>query len=246
MTSLNEEFSVASVSRPQKCLTGVSIMLVDDSRSVSEAVRLMATASGARIRRADCIASAQRHLMLFRPDVVIADLGLPDGNGVEIAKIVSDKLDPRPGLLIISGAGEEVAQKATEECGADNYLLKPIDSLGAFQAAVLGVVPNGGPALPDWNSKFTANLTGTDFYEQDLENALDLFEEAIREDDQAELAFGAQFLAGVASTASDPELENCARAVMKRISDGHKGMAAAGAAIKLLNLRLESGLSATG
>ncbi len=246
MASLDDEFALTSVARPTKCLSGISIMLVDDSRSVSEAVRLMATASGARIRRADCIASAQRHVMLFRPDVVIADLGLPDGNGVEVAKIMAENVDPRPGLLILSGAEEDVAKKAVDDSGADNYLLKPIESLGVFQAAVLGVIPNGGPALPDWNSEFRADVSGTDFFEQDLENALDLFEEALREGDQDELGFGAQFLAGVASTAGDKELEQCARAVTARISNGHKGMAAAGIAIDMLTSRLRGDLSAAG
>lgn len=246
MASLSDEFAFKSPTRPPKCLAGISIMLVDDSRSVSEAVRMMATVSGARIRRADCIASAQRHIMLFRPDVVITDLGLPDGNGVEVAKIVAEKVDPKPGVLILSAAEEDVARKAAEECGADGYLLKPIEGLGAFQEAVLSVIPGGAAGLPDWNAEFSAEMTGTDYFEQDLENALDLFEEAVRDDNCDELAFGAQFLAGVASTAADTELEECARSVTARLAGGHKGMAAAGIAIDMLNSRLAGEMSATG
>ncbi len=246
MASLEDEFAFKSQSRPPKCLAGVSIMLVDDSRSVSEAVRMMAVVSGARIRRADCIASAQRHIMLFRPDVVITDLGLPDGNGIEVAKMVAEKITPKPGVLILSAAEEEVTQNAMEQCGADAYLLKPIASLGEFQAAVLGVLPEGGAGLPDWNADFQAEISGTDYYEQDLGNVLDLFEEAVREDDASELAFGAQFLCGVASTAGDKELEDCARAVAVRVAGGHRGQAAAGIAIDMLNARLSGQMSATG
>jgi len=74
MTSLEDEFAFKSPSRKPKCLAGISIMLVDDSRAVSEVIRMMAIRSGARLRRADCLASAQRHMNLFRPDVVITDL----------------------------------------------------------------------------------------------------------------------------------------------------------------------------
>lgn len=246
MASLEDEFAFKIKSRPPKCLAGISIMLVDDSRSVSEAVRMMATVSGARIRRADCIASAQRHVMLFRPSVVLIDLGLPDGNGVEVARIVTEKVDPRPGILILSAADEDVTRQAAEDCGADGYLLKPIEGLGAFQEAILKAVPGGARGLPDWEADFSAEMTGTDFYTQDLENALDLFEEAVREDACDELAFGAQFLAGAASTAGDKELEQCARAVSERLVSGHRGMAAAGIAIEMLSARLNGEMSATG
>jgi len=246
MGSLEDEFAFSSPARPPKCLAGVSIMLVDDSRSVSEAVRMMATVSGARIRRADCIASAQRHVMLFRPNVVLVDLGLPDGNGVEVAQMVAEKVDPKPGILILSAAEEDVAKQAAQDCGADGYLLKPIESLGAFQAAILEALPGGGAGLPDWNSEFNTEMLGTDFYTLDLENALDLFEEAVREDASDGLAFGAQFLAGVAGTASDKELEQCARAVSDRLAGGHRGLAAAGIAIDMLTSRLSGEMSATG
>jgi len=153
MASLEDEFAFKIKSRPPKCLAGISIMLVDDSRSVSEAVRMMATVSGARIRRADCIASAQRHVMLFRPSVVLIDLGLPDGNGVEVARIVTEKVDPRPGILILSAADEDVTRQAAEDCGADGYLLKPIEGLGAFQEAILKAVKRFGKTpVMNWHS----------------------------------------------------------------------------------------------
>lgn len=243
MANLADEFALKT-SKPPKALSGVSILLVDDSRAVSEAVRMMAVRSGARIRRADCIASAQRHIMLFRPDVVIADLGLPDGNGVEVAKIVEDSLSRRPGILILSAVDESVAVEAVKECGADGYLMKPIEGLGAFQQAVLSVVPRATAGSPDWDAEFKAEMSGTDFYSQDLENALDMIEEAIREGDKDELAFAAQFLMGTASTAADPELSQCAEALSMRLASGHRGAEAAGQAISLINSRLGNDLSA--
>lgn len=246
MNRLEDEFAFKSLSRTPKCLAGLSIMLVDDSRAVSEVIRMMAIRSGARLRRADCLASAQRHMNLFRPDIVITDLSLPDGSGVEVAKLVAEKMDPAPSILMLSASEEAVTEGAAKEAGADGYLLKPIEGLGAFQAAVLAVLPGKGAGAPEWEADFKTDLSESDVLVQDLGNVLDLFEEALRDPDEGALKFGAQFLLGVATTAGDVELAEGARVLSARLAEGHPGLAATHAAVDMLRARLGGPMAEAG
>ena len=90
----------ATATRP---LLGLTILVVEDSRFARDAMRLLCLRSGARIRRADCLRSARRHLQVYRPSVAIIDLGLPDGSGAELIKEQA-VAEPRiQALLAISG-----------------------------------------------------------------------------------------------------------------------------------------------
>ena len=65
-------------------LHGLTVLVVEDGKYACEEIRLLSFRSGARIRQADCLRSARRHLQVYRPSMVIIDLGLPDGNGTEL------------------------------------------------------------------------------------------------------------------------------------------------------------------
>lgn len=62
---------------PGRPLGGLTVLAVEDSRFASEAVRLLCLRSGARIRRADCLRTAARHLQVYRPAAVIVDMACP-------------------------------------------------------------------------------------------------------------------------------------------------------------------------
>ena len=125
----------------ERPLAGLTILLVEDSRYASDAVRLLCLRSGARLRRADCLASAARHLAVYRPDAALIDLGLPDGSGAAlIADLAASEARPAA-ILGLSGGDPEASEAAARAAGADGFLAKPVASLAAFQHAILPHLP---------------------------------------------------------------------------------------------------------
>ncbi len=119
-------------------LHGVSVLVVDDSRLACDALRLMCRRLGARLRRAESLRAAAVHLRLYRPDVVIVDLGLPDGSGEALICELTAAAS-RPVVLGLSGQGN--GQAVAMAAGADGYLDKPLESLAKVQDTLVALLP---------------------------------------------------------------------------------------------------------
>jgi CheY-like chemotaxis protein len=195
--------SQATADRP---LLGLTVLVVEDSRFASEAVRLMCLRSGARIRRADCIGSAERHLNVYRPTVAIIDLGLPDGSGLDLIARMHAMRPRVPILLGTSGADRETAQQYSIAAGADGFLPKPIESLARFQEAILDLLPEElRPALagPVDHDRIEPDLIAL---REDLTHAI-----ALLALDEPPARYLRRFLLGLARSAHDTALEGQAR-----------------------------------
>ncbi|MBF9058241.1 response regulator [Rhodobacterales bacterium HKCCSP123] len=189
----------------ERPLLGLTVLVVEDSRYASEALRLLCLRSGARIRRADCIASAERHLNVYRPAIGIIDLGLPDGSGLDLLRTMN-AMQPRvPILLGTSGAERETAAGEAMAAGADGFLPKPVESLAAFQAAVLAHVPDD--MKPKFPRAADTTVLAPDLlsFREDLSHAMDLL--AL---DAPPVGYLRRFLLGLARSAHDTALEECA------------------------------------
>jgi DNA-binding NarL/FixJ family response regulator len=125
-------------------LHGVTLLAVEDSRFASEALRLMCQRTGARMRRADSLGAARRHLAVYRPDVVIVDLGLPDGDGGELIRDLG--APPGFGPAVLATSGDPAMRVPAMAAGASGFLDKPVEDLATFQAAILRLFP-GAPLL---------------------------------------------------------------------------------------------------
>ncbi len=220
----------------ERPLLGLTVLAVEDSRFACEAMRLMCLHSGARLRRADSLRAARRHLRAYRPTAVIVDHGLPDGSGLELIRGLSGRFPRVPVLLATSG--DATAEGAALAAGADGFLLKPIESLSAFQNAVLAALPPGArpvePPAPAPDRIAPDPLALRD----DLAHAAEMLGSGA---EGAALDYLAQFLSGLARASHDAPLRAAAEALGRDRLAGRKTRAPVSRINALVRDRLAAG-----
>lgn len=108
------------------------VLVVDDLALSAETLTLLLEMNGHEVSMAFDGAQALQQFEAFRPGVVVLDIGLPDLNGFEIARLLRERANARPLLLIaLSGYGNEIDKRRAVEAGFDDYFVKPanIDKL---------------------------------------------------------------------------------------------------------------------
>lgn len=212
-----EDFAEFVMTRPPTAarpLMGLTVLVVEDSRFACEAMRLLCLRSGARIRRADSLRAARRHLRVYRPAVVIVDLGLPDGSGLDL---ISDLAAAQPRMgTILATSGDPTRQAEALAAGACGFLVKPIETLGAFQETILAQLP--AEAQPPGPRPVQEAMPAPDpvAYRDDMAHAADLLSDP---PDAHDLAYLAQFLTGVARSAGDTSLETAAEQLCSTLKE---------------------------
>ncbi len=118
-------------------LTG-RVLVVDDDAAIRTVVREALRRAGHIVETAGSIADMRRSIGAFAPDVLITDVVLPDGDGLDL---VPEILERHPGIPIIVLSARNTlatAVRATEQ-GAFDYLPKPFD-LEELDRAVTGAL----------------------------------------------------------------------------------------------------------
>lgn len=119
------------------------ILIVDDERQITSALRYGLAAHRFDVRTAPGGAEALDTFRDFDPDLVITDLQMPEMSGLELC-IELRKLSNVP-IIVLSVKGEEKTKVAALESGADDYVTKPfgMEELVARIRAILRRSPGG-------------------------------------------------------------------------------------------------------
>lgn len=108
-----------------------TILVVEDHRPTRTFLADNLSADGHDVLEAESIADARRLMEKSFPDAAIVDLGLPDGDGLDLLRQVRETdrvagaLDPDLPLLVLSGRGSDLDRLRGFDRGCDDYLVKP-------------------------------------------------------------------------------------------------------------------------
>ena len=104
--------------------TGPRVLIVDDEAIIRDTMRRSLEGNGYHVREADCGATALTEFKLFKPDVLLLDLMLPDISGVDVVRqLRQHHASP---IIVLSALGDEASKISALDEGADDYLTKPI------------------------------------------------------------------------------------------------------------------------
>ena len=99
-------------------------LVVDDDKDFLAALSEMVSQEGFSTRTASSIKDAREQMNHSLPDVVLLDVDLPDGSGIEFLKEISSL---PPSVVMITGHATVDAAVEAIQIGASNYLTKPPD-----------------------------------------------------------------------------------------------------------------------
>jgi signal transduction histidine kinase/CheY-like chemotaxis protein len=113
---------------PERAAGGLTVLAVDDNPDALMMFDMLVSSLGHRVFSAPNSREALRHAAEVKPDVYILDIGLPDIDGLALARIL--RSDPRTShatLIAVSGYGQEQDRQAAFDAGFDRYYVKPLD-----------------------------------------------------------------------------------------------------------------------
>jgi two-component system alkaline phosphatase synthesis response regulator PhoP len=102
------------------------LLLVEDERNVAETLMERLRAEGFQVQRADSAASARRAIAASEVELALLDVGLPDGNGFELARLLREHA-PGTAIIFLTAYAAPEDRVRGLELGADDYIGKPFN-----------------------------------------------------------------------------------------------------------------------
>lgn len=130
---------------------GVRILNIDDEAPIRKLLRVALTGHGYEVEDASTGQDGLNKAAMFRPDLIILDLGLPDIEGLEVVRRLREW--SKTPVIILSVKEQEQDKIAALDAGADDYVTKPF-GMGELLARIRAALRHAAEAVQDPILKF--------------------------------------------------------------------------------------------
>jgi two-component system KDP operon response regulator KdpE len=111
----------------------VRVLVVDDEAAILRFLKPALEANGYEMGTTGTVAEALKHIAAKAPDIVLLDLGLPDGDGKDVIRRAREWSDIP--IIVLSAREREAEKIEALDLGADDYVNKPFN-VGELMARV--------------------------------------------------------------------------------------------------------------
>lgn len=139
----------------------IRVMLVDDHEVVRRGIVTVIDAHEALsvVGEASSVAEAQRRLPAVRPEVLVVDLQLPDGTGIDVMRTARE-LEPEQKMLVLTSFDDDAALRESRAMGAAGLMLKSARSKEIVEAIL--AIHAGGSVWPSGGTEEELELSESD------------------------------------------------------------------------------------
>ncbi len=99
------------------------VLMIEDEEPIRRFLRATLEANHFRVKESNTAHEGVLQAVTARPDLILLDLGLPDGDGLQVTRTI--RTESAVPILILSARGQERDKVAALDAGADDYLTKP-------------------------------------------------------------------------------------------------------------------------
>ncbi|MEI8169141.1 MAG: response regulator [Rhodoferax sp.] len=122
----------------------LNVLVVEDDREIRAMMQASLSVEGFEVQTAVSLSEARALLQHKPPDLIVLDLGLPDGDGADLVRELR-KQHSTP-VIVVSARHQEAQKIALLDAGADDYLTKPF-SVGELLARMRVALRHRGTSL---------------------------------------------------------------------------------------------------
>jgi DNA-binding response OmpR family regulator len=109
------------------------VLVIEDSVLITSALSILLESHGYEVRVSRTLSDAAREIVELAPHVILVDLTLPDGDGLDVLKAVPET-QPRPKVLVMTGRDDAAMRARCASAGCDAVLIKPVPTKALTEA----------------------------------------------------------------------------------------------------------------